>query len=215
MERDNFLTYDQLQEKTLKEIYEMAKRLNIPRYSQMNKKELSFAVIRAQEEKQGYFQVSGILDKLPNQDFGFLRAINYSPSDEDVYISASQMTRFGLREGDRVSGTARPAKKNERHFGLMNVKEVNGKDPEEARDRPHFPALTALYPDKKIKLESSKNHISSRMLDLLAPIGFGQRGIIVAPPKAGKTTLMKEIANSITTNHPDVELIMLLIDERP
>lgn len=145
MERDNFLTYDQLQEKTLKEIYEMAKRLNIPRYSQMNKKELSFAVIRAQEEKQGYFQVSGILDKLPNQDFGFLRAINYSPSDEDVYISASQMTRFGLREGDRVSGTARPAKKNERHFGLMNVKEVNGKDPEEARDRPHFPALTALY----------------------------------------------------------------------
>ena len=132
MERDNFLTYDQLQEKTLKEIYEMAKRLNIPRYSQMNKKELSFAVIRAQEEKQGYFQVSGILDKLPNQDFGFLRAINYSPSDEDVYISASQMTRFGLREGDRVSGTARPAKKNERHFGLMNVKEVNGKDPEEA-----------------------------------------------------------------------------------
>ena len=204
MERDNFLTYDQLQEKTLKEIYEMAKRLNIPRYSQMNKKELSFAVIRAQEEKQGYFQVSGILDKLPNQDFGFLRAINYSPSDEDVYISASQMTRFGLREGDRVSGTARPAKKNERHFGLMNVKEVNGKDPEEARDRPHFPALTSLNPYKKIKLESPNNHISSRMLDLLAPIGFGQRGIIVAPPKAGKTTLMKEIANSITTNHPDV-----------
>ncbi len=215
MERDNFLTYDQLQEKTLKEIYEMAKTLNIPRYSQMNKKELSFAVIRAQEEKQGYFQVSGILDKLPNQDFGFLRAINYSPSDEDVYISASQMTRFGLREGDEVSGTARPAKKNERHFGLMNVKRVNGKDPEEARDRPHFPALTALYPDRKIHLESSKETTSARMLDLLAPIGFGQRGLIVAPPKAGKTSLLKEIANGITTNHPDVELIMLLIDERP
>ena len=126
MEKDKFLTYDQLQDKTLKDIYEMAKDLNVPRYSQMNKKELSFAVIRAQEEKQGYFQVSGILDKLPNQDFGFLRAINFSPSDEDVYISASQMTRFGLREGDRVSGTARPAKKNERHFGLMNVKAVNG-----------------------------------------------------------------------------------------
>ena len=215
MERDNFLTYDQLQEKTLKEIYEMAKTLNIPRYSQMNKKELSFAVIRAQEEKQGYFQVSGILDKLPNQDFGFLRAINYSPSDEDVYISASQMTRFGLREGDEVSGTARPAKKNERHFGFMNVKRVNGKDPEEARDRPHFPALTALYPDRKIHLESSKETTSARMLDLLAPIGFGQRGLIVAPPKAGKTSLLKEIANGITTNHPDVELIMLLIDERP
>lgn len=215
MEKDKFITYDQLQERTLKEIYEMAKKLDIPRYSQMNKKELSFAVIRAQEEKQGYFQVSGILEKVANQDFGFLRPINYSPSEEDVYISASQMTRFGLREGDEVSGTARPAKKNERHFGLMNVKLVNGKDPEEARERPYFPALTALYPDRKIKLETTKKETSTRVLDLLAPIGFGQRGLIVAPPKAGKTTLLKEIANSITTNHPEVELIMLLIDERP
>lgn len=215
VEKDKFITYDQLQEKTLKEIYEMAKTLDVPRYSQMNKKELSFAVIRAQEEKQGYFQVSGILEKVPNQDFGFLRPINYSQSEEDVYISASQMTRFGLREGDEVSGTARPAKKNERHFGLMNVKLVNGKDPEEARERPYFPALTALYPDRKIKLETTKDGVSTRMLDLLAPIGFGQRGLIVAPPKAGKTTLLKEIANSITTNHPEVELIMLLIDERP
>jgi len=215
VEKDNFLTYDQLQEKTLKEIYEMAKDLEVPSYSQMNKKELSYAVIRAQEEKQGYFQVSGVLDKVPNQDFGFLRAINYSQSNEDVYISASQMARFGLREGDEVAGTARPAKKNERHFGLMNVKRVNGKDPEEARDRSHFPALTALYPNKKIQLESTHKHTSGRMLDLLAPIGFGQRGLIVAPPKAGKTTLLKEIANSITENHPDTELIMLLIDERP
>ncbi len=215
MEKDKFITYEQLQERTLKEIYEMAKTLDIPRYSQMNKKELSFAVIRAQEEKQGYFQVSGILEKVPNQEFGFLRPINYSQSEEDVYISASQMTRFGLREGDEVSGTARPAKKNERHFGLMNVKLVNGKDPEEARERPYFPALTALYPDRKIKLETTKDGASTRMLDLLAPIGFGQRGLIVAPPKAGKTTLLKEIANSITTNHPEVELIMLLIDERP
>ena len=215
MEKDKFLTYDQLQEKTLKEIYQMAKDLDIPRYSQMNKKELSFAVIRAQEEKQGYFQVSGVLDKVPNQDFGFLRPINYSQSNEDVYISASQMTRFGLREGDLVAGTARPAKESGRYYGLMNVKRVNGKDPEDARDRPHFPALTALYPNRKIQLESSRKHVSSRILDILAPIGFGQRGLIVAPPKAGKTTLLKEIANSITTNHPDVELIMLLIDERP
>lgn len=215
MKRDNFLTYDQLQDKTLKEIYELAKKLKVPKYSQMNKKELSYAVIRAQEESQGYFQVSGVLDKVPNQDFGFLRPINYSPSNEDVYISASQMTRFGLREGDLVSGTARPAKESERYYGLMNVKRVNGKDPEEARVRPHFPALTALYPDKKIKLESEKKHVSARMLDLLAPIGFGQRGLIVAPPKGGKTTLLKQIANSITTNYPDVNLIMLLIDERP
>ena len=215
MKKDIFITYDQLERKTLKEIYEMAKELEVPRYSQMNKKELSFAVIRAQEEKKGYFQVSGILDKIPNQDFGFLRPINYSPSSEDVYISASQITRFGLREGDEVAGTARPAKESERYYGLMNVKLVNGKDPEEARDRPHFPALTALYPEEKIHLESSNNHISSRMLDLLVPIGFGQRGLIVAPPNAGKTTLLKEIANSITENHPEAELIMLLIDERP
>lgn len=215
MKKDIFITYDQLERKTLKEIYEMAKELEVPRYSQMNKKELAFAVIRAQEEKKGYFQVSGILDKIPNQDFGFLRPINYSPSSEDVYISASQITRFGLREGDEVAGTARPAKESERYYGLMNVKLVNGKDPEEARDRPHFPALTALYPEEKIHLESSKHHISSRMLDLLVPIGFGQRGLIVAPPNAGKTTLLKEIANSITENHPEAELIMLLIDERP
>lgn len=215
MKKDKFLTYDKLQEKTLKEIYEMAKALKIPYYSQMNKKELSFAVIRAQEEKQGYFQVSGILDKLATQDFGFLRPINYSQSNEDIYISASQMARFGLREGDEISGTARPAREGERFYGLMNVKRVNGKDPEEARNRVHFPALTALYPDRKITLETDKKNTSARLIDLMAPIGFGQRGLIVAPPKAGKTTILKEIANGISTNHPEVELIMLLIDERP
>lgn len=215
MKRDNFLTFDDLQQKTLKEIYSLAKQLKIPYYSQMNKKELSMAVVRVQEEKQGYFQVSGVLDKIYNQDFGFLRPINYSHSNEDIYISASQMTRFGLRNGDQVSGTARPPKEGERYYGLMNVRKVNGKDPEEARERPHFPALTPLYPDRRIHLESSQNEMSARMLDLLAPIGFGQRGLIVAPPKAGKTTLLKEIANGITTNHPDVELIVLLIDERP
>lgn len=215
VKRDKFYTYDQLEQKTLKEIYEMAKELKIPYYSQMNKKELAFAVIRATEEKQGYFQVSGVLDKIPGQDFGFLRPINYSPSNEDVYISASQMTRFGLREGDEVTGTARPPKEGERYNGLMNVKRVNGKDPEDARERVHFPALTALYPDRKMNLEASQKRLSTRVLDLMIPIGFGQRGLIVAPPKAGKTTLMKDIANSITKNHPDVELIMLLIDERP
>ncbi|GAA0363219.1 transcription termination factor Rho [Alkalibacterium iburiense] len=211
----NILTYEELQEKTLKEIYEHAKRLSIPYYSQMNKKELSLAVIRAQEEKQGYFQVSGVLDKLGTQDFGFLRPINYSHSNEDIYISASQMTRFGLRNGDKITGTARPPKSGERYYGLMSVRLVNGKDPEEARERPHFPALTPLYPDKRINLESSKEELSARILDLISPIGFGQRGLIVSPPKVGKTTLLKEIANGIKTNHPDVELIVLLIDERP
>ncbi|GAA0487856.1 transcription termination factor Rho [Alkalibacterium sp. s-m-22] len=211
----NFLTFSDLQNMTLKEIYEHAKRLKIPYYSQMNKKELSLAVIRAQEEKQGYFQVSGVLDKINSQDFGFLRPINYSHSNEDIYISASQMTRFSLRNGDKITGTARPPKAGERHYGLMNVKLVNGKNPEEARERPHFPALTPLYPDRRINLESSENELSARMIDLVAPIGFGQRGLIVAPPKVGKTTLLKEIANGIKANHPEVELIVLLIDERP
>ncbi|WP_161879532.1 transcription termination factor Rho [Alkalibacterium sp. MB6] len=211
----NLLRYDELQGKTLKEIYEHAKRLGIPYYSQMNKKELSLAVIRAQEEKQGYFQVSGVLDKVGNQDFGFLRPINYSHSNEDIYISASQMTRFGLRNGDKITGTARPPKEGERYYGLMSVRLVNGKDPEEARERPHFPALTPLYPDRRINLESTSSELSARMIDLIAPIGFGQRGLIVAPPKVGKTTLLKEIANGIKTNHPDVVLIVLLIDERP
>ncbi|SDJ95414.1 transcription termination factor Rho [Alkalibacterium thalassium] len=210
-----FLTFSDLQNMTLKEIYEHAKRLKIPYYSQMNKKELSLAVIRAQEEKQGYFQVSGVLDKINSQDFGFLRPINYSHSNEDIYISASQMTRFSLRNGDKITGTARPPKAGERYYGLMNVKLVNGKNPEEARERPHFPALTPLYPDRRINLESSENELSARMIDLVAPIGFGQRGLIVAPPKVGKTTLLKEIANGIKANHPEVELIVLLIDERP
>lgn len=211
----NFLTFSDLQNMTLKEIYEHAKRLKIPYYSQMNKKELSLAVIRAQEEKQGYFQVSGVLDKINSQDFGFLRPINYSHSNEDIYISASQMTRFSLRNGDKITGTARPPKAGERYYGLMNVKLVNGKNPEEARERPHFPALTPLYPDRRINLESSENELSARMIDLVAPIGFGQRGLIVAPPKVGKTTLLKEITNGIKANHPEVELIVLLIDERP
>lgn len=210
-----FITYSELQEKTLKEIYEMAKELKIPSYSQMNKKELSMAVIRAEEEKQGYFSVSGVLDKISHQDFGFLRPINYSHSNEDIYISASQMTRFGLRNGDKITGTARPPKPGERYYGLMNVQLVNGKNPEEARERPHFPALTPLYPDRRINLESSPDELSARIIDLIAPIGFGQRGLIVAPPKVGKTTLLKEIANGIKANHPEVELIVLLIDERP
>lgn len=213
--KDNFYTYDDFKNKTLKEIYELAKKFKIPYYSQMNKKELAMAVVRAQEKKQGYFEVSGILEKMVNQDFGFLRPINYSQSNEDIYISASQITRFGLRNGDEVSGTARPPKSGERFNGLMNVKAVNNKDPEEAKDRPHFPALTALYPDQKINLESDRKQMSARILDLISPIGFGQRGLIVAPPKAGKTTLLKEIANGIKVNHPDAELIVLLIDERP
>ena len=209
------LTLEQLEEKTLKEIYNYAKELKIPYYSQMNKKELSLAVIRAQEEKQGFFMAEGVLDIMAQQDFGFLRPINYTASKEDIYISASQIKRFGLRNGDKVSGKARPPKPSERYYGLMHVSKVNGKAPEEAKERSHFPALTPLYPDRQMVLETEKMKISNRMIDIVAPVGFGQRGLIVAPPKAGKTTLLKEIANGIAENHPEAELIVLLIDERP
>ncbi|WP_034551351.1 transcription termination factor Rho [Carnobacterium funditum] len=209
------LTVEQLEEKTLKEIYTYAKELKIPYYSQMNKKELSLSVIRAQEEKQGFFMAEGVLDVMAQQDFGFLRPINYTSSKEDIYISASQIKRFGLRNGDKVTGKARPPKPSERYYGLMHVSKVNGSNPEDAKERSHFPALTPLYPDRQIKLETEPAKISTRMIDIVAPVGFGQRGLIVAPPKAGKTTLLKAIANGIAENYPEAELIVLLIDERP
>lgn len=211
----DYLTMGELEHKTLKEIYAYAKDFKIPYYSQMNKKELSLAVIRAQAEKQGFFMVEGVLDIISNDGYGFLRPINYTPSKEDIYISSSQIRRFGLRNGDKVSGKARPPKESERYYGLMHVETVNGKNPEDAKQRPHFPALTALYPDTKLVLETTKTDLSTRMIDLFAPVGFGQRGLIVAPPKAGKTSVIKEIANGISKNYPEVELIVLLIDERP
>ena len=209
------VTLQSLQEKTLKEMYGFAKHYKIPYYGQMNKKELALAIIRAQEEATGFFQVEGVLDINRAEGFGFLRPINYSSSQEDIYISSSQIRRFDLRNGDLVSGTARPPRQGEKFNGLMQVGFVNGKDPEEAKERDHFPGLTPLYPEKQMILETTRGRIASRMLDLICPIGFGQRGLIVAPPKAGKTSLLKEISNGITTNHPDAELIILLIDERP
>ncbi|MBS4749684.1 transcription termination factor Rho [Granulicatella sp. zg-ZJ] len=214
---ENIWTLETLEQETLKEIYKYARELNIPSYSQMNKKELCMAVIRAQEETQGFFTVEGVLDVVYNgQDsYGFLRPINYTPSQEDIYISNSQMRRFDLRRGDLVTGTARPPKQSERRNGLMHVLKVNGQDPEKAKEREHFPALVPLYPDTQIVLEHKTNDIAARVIDWVAPIGFGQRGLIVAPPKAGKTSLIKTIAKGITQNYPDVYLIVLLIDERP
>lgn len=204
-----------LLDKEVKELYAYARELDIPNYSQLSKKELALAVMRTQEEKQGFFQVEGVLDIRSDESFGYLRPINYSPSQEDIYISNSQIRRFDLRNGDKVAGPARPPKSNERYYGLMQISTVNGKDPETAKQRDHFPGLTPLYPDKQIKLEYQKQSISNRLIDVVSPVGFGQRGLIVSPPKAGKTTILKEIANGIKTNHPDVELIVLLIDERP
>ena len=209
------VTLQSLQEKTLKEMYGFAKHYKIPYYGQMNKKELALAILRAQEEATGFFQVEGVLDINRAEGFGFLRPINYSSSQEDIYISSSQIRRFDLRNGDLVSGTARPPRQGEKFNGLMQVGFVNGKNPEEAKERDHFPGLTPLYPEKQMVLETTRGRIASRMLDLICPIGFGQRGLIVAPPKAGKTSLLKEIANGITTNYPEAELIILLIDERP
>ncbi|GGG16134.1 transcription termination factor Rho [Paenibacillus aceti] len=198
----------------LTELYKLAKQYQIPYYGQLKKKELIFAILRAQAEQSGLMFMEGVLEILP-EGYGFLRPINYLPSTEDIYISASQIRKFDLRTGDLVSGKCRAPKENERYFGLLQVNAVNGENPNIAAERLHFPALTPLYPQEKIVLETSPTHLSTRIMDLLAPVGLGQRGLIVAPPKAGKTLLLKEIAHSISTNYPEVELFVLLIDERP
>lgn len=198
----------------LTDLYKLAKQYQIPYYGQLKKKELIFAILRAQAEQSGLMFMEGVLEVL-SEGYGFLRPINYLPSTEDIYISASQIRKFDLRTGDLVSGKCRPPKENERYFGLLQVNAVNGENPAIAAERLHFPALTPLFPQEKLILETSPNQLSTRIMDLLAPVGLGQRGLIVAPPKAGKTLLLKEIANSISTNHPEIELFVLLIDERP
>lgn len=211
---ENNMQLAQLEAQKLTDLYKLAKNYQIASYGQMKKKELMFAILRAQAEKSGLMFMEGVLDIL-QEGFGFLRPINYLPSSEDIYISASQIRKFDLRSGDLVSGKCRPPKENERYFGLLQVEAVNGEKPETAAERLHFPALTPLYPQKKIVLETSPTHLATRVMDLLSPVGFGQRGLIVAPPKAGKTLLLKEIANSISSNYPEIELFVLLIDERP
>lgn len=209
------ITISHLEDLTLKELYTLAREYKVSYYAKLTKKELIFAILKAQAEKDGYLFMDGILEVIPSEGFGFLRPINYSPSAEDIYISASQIRRFDLRNGDKVSGKVRPPKENERYYGLLHVDAVNGDDPETAKERVHFPALTALYPDRCMKLETEAQNLSTRIMDLMTPVGFGQRGLIVAPPKAGKTMLLKQIANSISANHPEAKLIILLVDERP
>ncbi|TYR80189.1 transcription termination factor Rho [Priestia megaterium] len=209
------LTLSNLENMKLKELYEHAREYKVSYYSKLTKKELVFAILKAQAEQDGLLFMEGVLEIIQSEGFGFLRPINYSPSSEDIYISASQIRRFDLRNGDKVSGKVRPPKENERYYGLLHVEAVNGEDPETSKERVHFPALTPIYPNEQMVLETQPRSFSTRIMDLISPIGFGQRGLIVAPPKAGKTMLLKEIANSITTNHPEAELIVLLIDERP
>jgi len=206
----------ELKSKKIVDLYEIAKNFNIAGYSDLRKQELIFKILEAQTQKDGLTFSKGVLEVLQD-GYGFLRSsdYNYLPSPDDIYVSPSQIKRFSLRTGDHVSGQVRPPKEGERFFALLRVEAVNGKDPEEIRERTLFDNLTPLYPTKKIKLESAPGEYSMRIMDLLSPIGKGQRGLIVSPPKSGKTILLQKIANSITRNHPEVNLIMLLIDERP
>ncbi len=208
----------QLKEMNISALTQMAKDLNIQGASGMRKQELIFKILQAQTEKSGFIFSEGVLETLPD-GFGFLRApdYNYLPGPDDIYVSPSQIRKFDLRTGDTVSGQVRPPKDGERYFALIKVEAVNFEHPDEARNKIFFDNLTPLYPNERLKLETptGKDNLSARVLDLLTPIGKGQRGLIVAPPRTGKTMLLQTIANSITANHPEVILIVLLIDERP
>jgi transcription termination factor Rho len=206
----------ELKEKRINELITLANELSIEGASGMRKQDLIFALLQAELEKNGQIYGEGVLEILPD-GFGFLRApdYNYLPGPDDIYISPSQIRRFNLRTGDTVSGQIRPPKESERYFALLKVESVNFEDPEEARNKILFDNLTPLYPQEKFVLETTQDVLSARIMDLLTPIGKGQRGLIVSPPRAGKTILLQTIANSITKNHEEVILIVLLIDERP
>jgi len=206
-----------LKEKRINELTSLAKKYHIDGASSMRKQDLIFALLQNQSEKNGLIFGEGVLETLPD-GFGFLRApdYNYLPGPDDIYVSPSQIRRFNLRTGDIVSGQIRPPKEGERYFALLKVEHINYEDPEIARDKILFDNLTPLYPEEKLHLETkSKPSLSMRIMDMFTPLGKGQRALIVSPPRAGKTMLLQKIANSITANHPDVVLLVLLIDERP
>jgi transcription termination factor Rho len=206
----------ELKEMGISELSEVAKQLNVVGTSGLRKQELIFKILEAQTEKNGLIFGEGVLEILPD-GFGFLRApsYNYLPGPDDIYVSPSQIRRFDLHTGDTVSGQVRPPKESERYFALLKVEAINYENPELAKDKILFDNLTPLYPDERINLETKNSDISTRIMDLLTPIGKGQRGLIVAPPRTGKTMLLQSIAHSITQNHPEIILIVLLIDERP
>jgi transcription termination factor Rho len=206
----------ELKEKKISELLDLAKQLQVEGASGLRKQELIFAILQAQTEKNGFIYGEGVLEILPD-GFGFLRApdYNYLPGPDDIYVSPSQIRRFNLRTGDTVAGQIRPPKESERYFALLKVEAVNYEDPEVAREKILFDNLTPLYPEERILLETVPDHYSMRIMDLLCPIGKGQRGLIVAAPRTGKTILLQNIANSITQNHKEIILIVLLIDERP
>jgi transcription termination factor Rho len=206
----------ELKDMSIQKLNQVAKDMNIAGAAGLRKQELIFKILQTQAEKSGLIFSEGVLECLPD-GFGFLRApeYNYLPGPDDVYVSPSQIRRFDLRTGDTISGQIRPPKEGERYFALIKVDAINFEPPEEARNKIFFDNLTPLYPHERLKLETVRDNYSGRVMDLLTPIGKGQRGLIVSPPRTGKTMLLQNIANSVTTNHPEVSLIVLLIDERP
>ena len=210
------LDIEELKEKKISELNKIAQDMNISGVSGLKKAELIFRILEEQTAQEGLLFSKGVLEILPD-GYGFLRSTNYNylPGPDDIYISPSQIKRFNLRTGDTVTGQIRPPKDNERFFALLRVEAVNFESPDKARDRLLFDNLTPLYPEEGINLETKQRDYSMRIMNLLTPIGKGQRGLIVAQPRTGKTILLQKIANGITTNHPEIELIVLLIDERP
>jgi transcription termination factor Rho len=203
-----------LEQKTLHELREMARDLNVAGFSRLKKSDLVLRLLRHNAEKQGLQLRGGVLEVIED-GIGFLRSDHLLPGSDDIYVSQSQIRRFGLRTGDMVIGQVRPPKENEKYFGLLRVEAVNGLDPEAAKRRPIFERLTPIFPEERFNLETSPRILTTRLLNLVAPIGKGQRGLIVSPPKAGKTNVLKEVANGISRNYPEVHLMVVLIGERP
>ena len=210
------LNIKELKDLNIQPLHQIAKELGISGATGMRKQELIFQILKAQTERSGLIFSEGVLETLPD-GFGFLRApeYNYLPGPDDIYVSPSQIRKFDLHTGDTVSGQVRPPKEGERYFALIKVEALNFEHPDVARDRTFFENLTPIYPDKRLDLETDKENLTGRVMDLLTPIGQGQRGLIVSPPRAGKTMILQSLANSITANQPDCVLIVLLIDERP
>jgi len=210
------MTIAELKEKNITELTKIARSLDLPGASGMRKQDLIFKILQAQSEKEGHIFAEGVLEILPD-GYGFLRSpdYNYLPGPDDIYVSPSQIRKFDLKTGDTISGQVRPPHEGEKYFALVKIEAVNFESPDEARNKILFDNLTPLYPQERIKLETVKENISARVMDLLTPLGKGQRGLIVSPPRAGKPMLLQNVANSITTNHPEVVLMVLLIDERP
>ncbi len=213
---DKVMNIVELKEKNMPELNEIARNLGISGVGSMRKQELVFGILEAQTKLNGLIFSEGVLETLPD-GFGFLRApdYNYLPGPDDIYVSPSQIRRFDLQTGDTVSGQIRPPKDGERYFALLKVEAVNFENPDKAKDKILFENLTPFFPKRRIKLETESSGLEMRVIDLVTPIGMGQRGLIVAPPRTGKTVLLKTIANSIAVNHPNITLIVLLIDERP